>query len=313
MYSKNRRTFASCTHFVFFVLRMPFTTVMFAGTKLSEIGIFSPLLNIVAIAAGSSACSSCSAGTYSIQSGGLLIQAMMCTSRTQIYVDIARAKGVASHMYPNNCNLMYPRMYPYDSNLMYPFRSSFALPILLKAVSSTNLARACGNNQQQACPTSQSTTFQGRAASVANDGSLDTGWTHTGGVTGVCASGDTMTPWWMVDFGYTRSIGGGVIWGRSDGSPATLSRLTGFEIWVGSSSSAYNALGNAKCFTATTTEITQAPYTHAFDCAANGRYLFVVLTTGQCLSMREIEIYSMGEQQDVFLFLSSLRGTCWLR
>jgi hypothetical protein len=128
-----------------------------------------------------------------------------------------------------------------------------------------------------------------------------------------------MTPWWRVDFGYTRSIGGGVIWGRTNSSavsacdPGCLARLTGYQIWVGSSSSAYNAIGNTKCFTATTTEITRAPYTHAFDCAANGLYLFVVLTTGQCLSMREIEVYSMGEQQDVFLFLSSLRGTCWLR
>jgi hypothetical protein len=105
----------------------------------------------------------------------------------------------------------------------------------------------------------------------------------------------------MVDFGYTRSIGGGVIWGRTTSGcgEVCLARLTGFQIWVGSSSSAYNAIGNTKCFTATTTEITQAPYTHAFDCAANGRYLFVVLTTGQCLSMREIEVYSMGEEHDV--------------
>jgi hypothetical protein len=103
----------------------------------------------------------------------------------------------------------------------------------------------------------------------------------------------------MVDFGYTRSIGGGMIWGRTPSGcgEVCFARLTGFEIWVGSSSSAYNALGNAKCFTATTTEETQAPYTHAFDCAANGRYLFVVLTTGECLSMREIEVYSMGEEQ----------------
>jgi hypothetical protein len=174
--------------------------------------------------------------------------------------------------------------------------------MFFKPVSGTNLARACGDNQQQACPTSQSTTYSGLAASLANDGSLGTGWSHTNGAAGVCASGDTMTPWWMVDFGYTRSIGGGQIWGR----PATsgcnaecLARLTGFQIWVGSSSSAYNADGNTKCYTSTTTEETQAPYTHAFDCAANGRYLFVVLTTGKCLSMREIEVYSMGEEQDV--------------
>ena len=135
---------------------------------------------------------------------------------------------------------------------------------------------------------------------MANDGSLDTGWTHTGGVSGVCASGDTMTPWWMVDFGYTRSIGGGMIWGRMPSACTDcLARLRGFQIWVGSSNSPYNAAGNMKCYTSTTTEETQAPHTHAFECAANGRYLFVVLTTGKCLAMREIEVYSMGEEQDV--------------
>jgi hypothetical protein len=174
--------------------------------------------------------------------------------------------------------------------------------MFFKPVSSTNLARACGNDQQQACFTSQSTTWQGMESSLANDGSLDSSWSHTSGA-GVCGGGfDTMTPWWLVDFGYTRSIGGGKIWGRTASAACNaecLARLTGFQIWVGSSSSAYNASGNTNCFTSTTTEETQAPYTHAFDCAAYGRYLFVVLTTGKCLSMREIEVYSVGEEHDV--------------
>jgi hypothetical protein len=167
-----------------------------------------------------------------------------------------------------------------------------------------NLARACGNDQQQACSTSQSTTIStsGGWASLANDGNGNR-FTQTSGAAGVCGGGfDTMTPWWMVDFGYTRSIGGGKIWGRTASgtcSAECLARLTGFQIWVGSSSTVYNASGNMNCFTSTTTEETQAPYTHAFDCAAKGQYLFVVLTTGKCLSMREIEVYSIGEEQDV--------------
>jgi hypothetical protein len=105
-----------------------------------------------------------------------------------------------------------------------------------------------------------------------------------------------MTPWWRVDFGYTASIGGGMIWGRSDCASACTSRLRGFQIWVGSSGSAYNAIGNMKCYTSTTTEQEASPYTTSFDCVALGRYLWIVLTTGQCLSMREIEVYSVGEQ-----------------
>jgi hypothetical protein len=160
-----------------------------------------------------------------------------------------------------------------------------------------NLARACGANQNQTCPASQSTTFESRGASLANDGSLTTGHTHTDGALSACGTGtDTMTPWWKVDLGYTASIGGGKIWGRSDCAVACTSRLNGFQIWVGSSSSAYNATGNAKCYTSKTTEQQVPPYTHAFDCAALGRYLWIVLTTGQCLAMREVEIYSIGEQ-----------------
>jgi hypothetical protein len=89
---------------------MPFTTVVFAGTKLSGIGFFSPVLNIIVIAAGSSACSSCSAGTYSIQSGGLLSQAVMCSLLVghKIFVDIARAKGITSRMYAHSCILFSP-------------------------------------------------------------------------------------------------------------------------------------------------------------------------------------------------------------
>jgi hypothetical protein len=104
-----------------------------------------------------------------------------------------------------------------------------------------------------------------------------------------------MTLWWRVDLGYTASIGGGKIWGRSDCSFACMSRLNGFQIWVGDSGSAYDATGNTKCYTSTTTEQRVSPYTTTFDCVALGRYLWIILTTGECLSMLEIEVYSIGE------------------
>jgi hypothetical protein len=161
---------------------------------------------------------------------------------------------------------------------------------------------ACGADQQDPCPTSQSTTFESNAASFANDGSYDLGFIHTDGASGVCGSGiDSMTPWWMVDFGYTSSIGGGKIWGRSDCAFACTSRLNGFQIWVGDSGSTFDADGNTNCYNASTTEHTQDPYTHAFDCIAQGRFLFVVLTTGHCLAMREIEIYSVGQSHSFFV------------
>ncbi len=130
---------------------------------------------------------------------------------------------------------------------------------------------------------------------MANDGSITTGFTQTDGAPGVCANGtgtDTMTPWWKFDLGYPASIGNGKIWGRTD---CCQERLDGFQIWVGDSGSAFNASGNTNCYTATTIEHRLSPYTHAFDCVALGRYLWIVLTTGQCLAMREVEIYSIGE------------------
>jgi hypothetical protein len=162
-------------------------------------------------------------------------------------------------------------------------------------VSWTNLARACGSSQNQACTSSQSTTInpdQDWSASFGNDGVIGAS-THTGGARGVCDNNPVdLTPWWNVDLGYIASIGGGKIWGRPD---CCQDRLDGFQIWVGSSGSAYNAAGNTKCFTSTTFEHRVSPYTHSFDCVATGRYLWVVLETGNCLSIREIEVYSIGE------------------
>jgi hypothetical protein len=96
----------------------------------------------------------------------------------------------------------------------------------------------------------------------------------------------------MVDFGYPTSIGGGKLWGPVE---CCWERLDGFQIWAGNNGFAYNGSGNVDCYTAVTTEHHQSPYTHDFTCTALGRYLFVVSPTGQCLSMREVEIYLLGE------------------
>jgi hypothetical protein len=157
---------------------------------------------------------------------------------------------------------------------------------LCKSASGTNLARACGNDQQQACPVSQSTTNASSVASLANDGS------RTGGYSQTFCGGIDPLPWWMIDLGSQRLIGGGTIWNRDDCCPE---RLDGFQIWAGNGSTAYNASDNVKCYTAVTTEHYVSPFTHAFTCPKFGRYLYVVLPSGQCLSMSEVEIYSLGE------------------
>jgi hypothetical protein len=159
------------------------------------------------------------------------------------------------------------------------------------AAGARNLARSCGPDQRQACPTSQSTTYNYQDASYANNGLQGGTHSHTHGAPGVCGSGtDGMFPWWMVDFGVAQRISGGTIWNRPD---CCQDRLDGFQIWVGNSTT-YNGPGNAKCFASSTYEHNIYPYTHSFNCLGLARYLFVVLTTGQCLAMQEIEIYFQG-------------------
>ena len=100
-----------------------------------------------------------------------------------------------------------------------------------------------------------------------------------------------MNSWWRVDFGASKNVGGGKIWNR-DG--CCMNRIDGFQIWVGDNTT-FDSPGNTLCFTATTAEHNQHPYTHSFDCIATGQYLFVVLTTGQCLNVREVEVYPAGK------------------
>jgi hypothetical protein len=158
-----------------------------------------------------------------------------------------------------------------------------------------NLARACGIDQEQACPVSQSTSLQSSYPGLlANDGLLAT-FSHTDGAPGVCGTDrNDPVPWWMVDFGYQTSIVGGKIWGRAD---CCQERLDGFQIWVGDSNASYNATGNTNYYAAVTTEHRSSPYTHTFNLSsvARGRFLFVVLPSGECLTLREVEIYPSGE------------------
>ena len=189
----------------------------------------------------------------------------------------------------------------------------FVVTLTLVSVSGTNLARACGPDKNQACPANESTMYGSSPPSLANDGSLTTGITHTDGAPGVCAYGvDTMHPWWMVDFNTTYSIASGTVWNRAFFNEVPDSRLDGFQIWVGNSSAAYNAPANIKCFTATTTEHNQPPYTHSFNCTASGRYLYVVLSTGQCLTMREVEVYPSGKSALLSLSFCDQRCCGWV-
>lgn len=141
----------------------------------------------------------------------------------------------------------------------------------------------CGKNLDEQCPTLQSSTAYDANSSLANDGEVPLfGYTHTADTPG------STDPWWMIDFISPKAVLGGMIWGRRD---CCLTRLDGFEVWIGNSST-YNGTGNTVCFVANTTEHDFSPYMHEFSCVGVARFLFVMLPgEGRILSLLEIEIY----------------------
>jgi hypothetical protein len=154
-----------------------------------------------------------------------------------------------------------------------------------------NLARSCGQSGSDACAAAQSKDEVSLLypAFKANDGKVSCNrnangyydFSHT-------ADDGSANSWWRLDFGGTRKIAGGIIWGRCD---CCQSRLDGFRLWIGSSTT-YNGQGNTNCYTATTSPHNFAPYTHAFTCTGEGRYFFVQLPSTQPLTLLEVQVNS---------------------
>ena len=150
---------------------------------------------------------------------------------------------------------------------------------------SENLARACGADGMQPCPTTQSSTYVTWDSSKAVDGDTNTNWnglscTHTSFYV------VDNNPWWRVDLERTRSVMSVKIWNRGD---CCSDRLEGFEVWIGDDASSYSA--NLRCSTGGTAPLT-SPYEVRVDCIGTGRYLFVALPgSNKILTLCEVEVY----------------------
>ena len=186
----------------------------------------------------------------------------------------------------------------------------------------TNLGRSCGVSGSEACTAVQASNYNYETASNALDGNINTvsitcgcrvddpcgcitmmdTWplgvylTDGPGIYRPNIPGyvfDQQNPWWMVDFGTSRSIKGGKVWNRQT-IGSNPDRLDGFDVWVGDNPRLYS--DNVKCFTAT-----EKVGQHAYDftCVGTGRYLFVhqqnrppnEFLNQPILSIGEIEIY----------------------
>jgi hypothetical protein len=157
--------------------------------------------------------------------------------------------------------------------------------------STKNLARSCGADGNQACPTTQISTLTyafSMAADRAVDGNTssnldDKSCTHTNLV---------YFPWWRLDFNQTRQIRGGKIWNRN----VAPERLDGFQIFVGNGTSWDNS-SNILCYSSIkqSRSLYTDPFTLEFNCIGSGRYLFVVIPRSEILTLCEVQIYEFVE------------------
>lgn len=141
-----------------------------------------------------------------------------------------------------------------------------------------NLARACGTNADEACPTAASSDPANHLDDI-NDGVFNNGF-HTN---------SELNPWWRVDFGATRSVQSVNIWNRFD---CCRARLSQFEIYVGDSASSFAA--NTRCHADAGTITDASAQEIVVQCVGTGRYLFVVLPKTEHLQLAEVQVMGLS-------------------
>jgi hypothetical protein len=154
-----------------------------------------------------------------------------------------------------------------------------------------NLARSCGADGNQACPTTQIATLPA-SFPVAADRAVD-------GITSSNLDDKSCThttliyfPWWRLDFNRSRRIRGGKIWNRN----LVPERLDGFQIFVGNGSTWDNST-NILCYSSVKQSrlLYNDPFALEFNCMGNGRYLYVVIPRTEFLTLCEVQIYEFVE------------------
>jgi len=150
-----------------------------------------------------------------------------------------------------------------------------------------NLARSCGADGKSACATGQISTLTDGGGGVAgassggNDANEAT-FSHTTEIS---------NPWWRVDLGVSRSVGGGKVQFRLDAATHNIqARNDGFKIWIGNQAT-YNGAGNANCFTQTSLSHRSSPFSVTFDCLGTGQYVFVHIPRTEYLCVTEMYVF----------------------
>jgi F5/8 type C domain-containing protein len=126
-------------------------------------------------------------------------------------------------------------------------------------------------------PASQSTTDFGGYPARATDGNTDGNWVNNS----VTHTSYQSQPYWQVDLGFTQSIGGVVLFNRTD---CCSERLADFDIKVSYDGVDWNTVLSEHGPTGARTEFALA--------SPQGRYLRVQLRGTNYLSLAEVEVYA---------------------
>ena len=147
-----------------------------------------------------------------------------------------------------------------------------------------NLARSCGKNRNEACPTAQSSIDNGGLSERAVDGKFDSifngkSCTHTR---------DELNPWWRLNFTRNVKVTGIRITGRTD---CCSDRLQGFNVYVGNSD---KPTDNAVCATNQNANSAKNS-TVEVKCQTpvSGLYLYVYLPKKVTLTLCEMEVFGV--------------------
>jgi len=150
----------------------------------------------------------------------------------------------------------------------------------------TNWARACGPNRNGACAATQSTNRYGAVPERGVDGIVS----NIFGVGGCTHTNNGNTQWWSVDLGRILEITSLRIVGRGD---CCETRTSGYSIHIGNDNSV-----NGR-FTLNSVCVSNQPNLPRYSALSvicnqpiSGRYVFFVITSGQVLTLCEVEVWS---------------------
>jgi hypothetical protein len=187
-------------------------------------------------------------------------------------VSTANGNGAFTITTPANANLAPPGYY-----MLFALNGGIPSVAQIIRIGAANQTPA-GTNVALQRPATQSSTFNGRAASIAVDGvTLDTSEAN------VSHTNSDAQAWWQVDLGSVQAIGRVNVWNRVD---CCSDRLTNFDVKLSTDGSNWTSTINVPGQAGSPTSIDFG--------GQNGRYVRVQLRGTGFLSLTEVQVFASG-------------------